>query len=561
MASLNIPEQNHVINEALGVLLEQNEISPGINCCAVCGAGGKNLLDCEACGRVCYCSSKCRSADLKVHKRVCEILKEMDDAGDVAYTGDDSKSLAVDDDFAAVLASLQRRGVPPGGWEALGDSDSSSSGTDLRCLSTRMSYPFSMGWAFTTLPCLVNLRRRLAPSPSSSSEGGGGSQSRRANAGNSDERHNGWVDVVVLGASEAECGVRPLSLWSLCAPKSKKPKKVQTSKKEGDRRVEAPSTSSSTVLPAGLRLTFVGPEVPAALHGTVLADVSKEEEVGTGGGSTSFGGGGGGANGKHAAHSSRSRPCCLRYFCGELTDFIAHGGALFEEASSSSPYQAGAPPPKDDTGDDAGAGTAAVAAAGSGGDGGDEASLLPKKKKKKSGGMGGFEAAARAWAKIAAAELSKQQKEGSNSDPESDEEEAAVPARGAATAAVAIRPGGMFTTTTTAATTTTSTMANHSAASAAGGASASAASRLKVDCVFGFNLGLSCPDYEWGPSCEALAALCGATASSVGFGTALGGVGAGGGGGSGGGGLPLVMLTNTLEVRKARRRRRKRRKT
>jgi len=291
-----IPEQNHIINNALGVLLETHDVSPGINCCAVCGANSEGkLLDCEECGRVCYCSAKCRSSDLQVHRRVCLTLKEMDAAGDVAYTGEHSEN---DEHLAMVLATLRKRGLPSaGGWEALGVSD----GPALRRLSCRLSYPFSLGWSFSSLPCLQALRRRLAPSSSESAHSVNLSPSSVG---------GDWVDVLVLGASEAECGVRPLSMWSLCAPRPKK-LKTQKKSKSGDKKKSRPSTSDAPLAAThGLRLTFVGPEVPAELHGTVLPDVSEEE----------------------GNESRPSRPCCLRYFRGEFSAFVAHGAALFTQA-------------------------------------------------------------------------------------------------------------------------------------------------------------------------------------------------------------------------------------
>ena len=87
------------------------------------------------------------------------------------------------------------------------------------------------------------------------------------------------MSILIRGASAAECGVAPARLWSLAAPRAQ---------------------AGAPVPPAGLRLTFVGPEVPASLHGCEVVEAAVPEALGRG------------ARGV----------LCLRHYRGPLTDFF-----------------------------------------------------------------------------------------------------------------------------------------------------------------------------------------------------------------------------------------------
>ena len=50
-------------------------LRPGHDCCAVCLR--LPMLSCEACGRVSYCSTRCRNRDARAHAASCHILKQL----------------------------------------------------------------------------------------------------------------------------------------------------------------------------------------------------------------------------------------------------------------------------------------------------------------------------------------------------------------------------------------------------------------------------------------------------------------------------------------------------
>lgn len=50
------------------------ELRPGLNCCAVCATRAGFLRTCEDCGRVAYCSSRCAALDRRHHVVVCPVL-------------------------------------------------------------------------------------------------------------------------------------------------------------------------------------------------------------------------------------------------------------------------------------------------------------------------------------------------------------------------------------------------------------------------------------------------------------------------------------------------------
>ena len=53
----------------------------GIDCCATCGApveDGPSVVECQACGRVAYCSAGCRQLDAAAHGSVCRLLQAVE---------------------------------------------------------------------------------------------------------------------------------------------------------------------------------------------------------------------------------------------------------------------------------------------------------------------------------------------------------------------------------------------------------------------------------------------------------------------------------------------------
>ena len=238
------PESNHVITPQLGELLDGPEgrgLCPGVNCCARCGGGEKGLEACPVCDRVAYCGAACLHADRKVHKLVCPLLQNMEELGDVDYSGGTSAAGEAHAEqhaalFQAALGRLEQHGLPED-WDALFVADADLAGQ--RLLSARLSYPLSLGWCLAQLPGLRTLRRTLAPKADACNlPGAGAASAAKATA-------TSWVDVLILGASAAECGVEPVGLWALTAPR------------------RSPGSPEG----AGLRLTFVGPEVPSELSG------------------------------------------------------------------------------------------------------------------------------------------------------------------------------------------------------------------------------------------------------------------------------------------------------
>ena len=54
---------------------QNKSLRPGHDCCAVCLR--LPMLSCEACGRVSYCSTRCRGRDARAHAASCNILKQL----------------------------------------------------------------------------------------------------------------------------------------------------------------------------------------------------------------------------------------------------------------------------------------------------------------------------------------------------------------------------------------------------------------------------------------------------------------------------------------------------
>ena len=54
---------------------QNKSLRPGHDCCAVCLR--LPMLSCEACGRVSYCSPRCRNRDARAHAASCNILKHL----------------------------------------------------------------------------------------------------------------------------------------------------------------------------------------------------------------------------------------------------------------------------------------------------------------------------------------------------------------------------------------------------------------------------------------------------------------------------------------------------
>ena len=54
-------------------LANDEDLRLGLNCCAVCA--GAPLLSCDACGRIVYCSARCRALDGRAHRRACGTLR------------------------------------------------------------------------------------------------------------------------------------------------------------------------------------------------------------------------------------------------------------------------------------------------------------------------------------------------------------------------------------------------------------------------------------------------------------------------------------------------------
>jgi len=273
------PESNHVISLELGELLDGPEgsgVCPGINCCARCGRNSQaSLQPCLKCDRILYCSAKCRGADSEVHKRVCPLLHLIEEMGDIDYTGGSASGGKVNKSghaamLAAALERLEQHGLPEG-WVTLFGDEADPIGQ--RLLSARMSYPLSLGWCLANVPGLRMLRRALAPKVDAPSK----PADSLASAATSE-----WVNVLILGASAAECCVEPAELWALAAPQ------------------RAPGAPEG----AGLRLTFVGPEVPENLSGKEVAPTSKSSMA-----------------------DSRAPPLSLRYFRGSFDAFCAAGSA------------------------------------------------------------------------------------------------------------------------------------------------------------------------------------------------------------------------------------------
>jgi len=319
----NLPlEQNHAIGPALGGLIERSEgnLAPGINCCAVCGLGSDgagevatgsvSLIDCADCLMLSYCSTGCMKKDRAVHHRVCAILRDIKDYGDINYTGANQHGGANDADdganaeaLATVVETLEERGLPDS-WDALFDSDGVGGARAIddkvrRLLSARLSYCCTLGWCVKTVPCLKDIRKRLRSTMTTSTSGGGGGD-------DDDEHEEDWVDILVLGASAAECGVSPRELWALATV----PLLETSVGGEGaaaDACAAAGGDAGLAVVYAqrrrrrrwpGLRVTFVGPEVPAELHGHTVAV---------------------------AAEARGGRRCALRHFRGTFGSFLTFG--------------------------------------------------------------------------------------------------------------------------------------------------------------------------------------------------------------------------------------------
>ena len=284
------PEQNHLIYPKLSKVLNTDDGAlPGINCCAVCGGAEKDLHECSICERVAYCSTSCREQDISTHRRVCGILKSISDHGDVDYTGDIGDCDAMEHAPAVALglarcATALDEGSSPESWDGMFGDDGGNGALiqARRLLTARFSYCCTLNWCIQNVPVLKALRKSLSSAKNVKS---GASGDEKDESGDDGESGGGWVEVLVLGASAAECRVAPCEMWSL--------------RRAGGQRG------------AGLRLTFVGPEVPAELHGTTV-DAS----------STARSGG-------------EVRRTALRHFRGTFESYLTFGVRLFASPKAS----------------------------------------------------------------------------------------------------------------------------------------------------------------------------------------------------------------------------------
>ena len=259
------------------------------------------------------------------------------------------------------------------------------------------------------------------------------------------------MDLLLLGAGPAECGVSPRSLWALVV---NEPERHQHS--------GASSSSASELqnrFAVGLRLTFVGPEVPEGLHGKKgvidLPYGSSSSSTGCGIGSScgigdrevdnvndddddSLNGG--------ATRGLGDRRLCLRHFRGKLTEYLLHGGDIFQS---------------------------------------DDKHLLEHEGRR-----------------------------------QKDAEECHTGCKVAALASGKKRPSDVLIEANA---NKTNRKKNRNVDS-----QCHSSVRCKVDAIFGFNLGLTCPDYDWATSAAALAQQRTAPSSVATL------------------GKPLVMITNTL---------------
>ena len=75
---------------------QNKSLRPGHDCCAVCLR--LPMLSCEACGRVSYCSTRCRGRDWRAHAASCNILKRL--------PAESLDALAVEESFDFTRADL-----------------------------------------------------------------------------------------------------------------------------------------------------------------------------------------------------------------------------------------------------------------------------------------------------------------------------------------------------------------------------------------------------------------------------------------------------------------------
>ena len=361
MESFSPPEQNHEITPKLEEAFALNEdCCPGINCCAVCGKqekkGGGTLIECPTCLRVAYCSTSCMEVDVAVHRRVCGVLKEIGENGDIAYTAENGITSGTTERAEAtvimekLITLLSEKGLP-GDWANLFGMDklaaakaaasvaplsscsqlSSSTAAEEsqrfscthRRVSAHLSYCCSIGWCLRHVPCVAHLRRRLAQRIPCHTVGDV-----------SIREEDAWVDLLLLGAGPAECGVSPRSLWALVV-------------NEPERHQHSGAASASELqnrFAVGLRLTFVGPEVPEGLHGQKgVIDLPYGTRSSTGcgiGSSCSIGDrevdnvndddDDNDSLNSDAARGLDGRRLCLRHFRGKLTEYLLHGGDIFQ---------------------------------------------------------------------------------------------------------------------------------------------------------------------------------------------------------------------------------------
>lgn len=277
------PEQNHSINSRLGILLEEeDDIYPGINCCAVCGSND-DLINCENCDRICYCNnSLCQIADLKTHQLVCSYLKDIDDL-DISYNGDNG--IEIDNDIVTecvneVFKELENISLGSKrqlkNWKTIFNKNSIKDEKYHKYVSAMFSYSLSIGWCLENIPMLKKYYNNLKLN--NKSENGKVKEETCIST-------KTYVDILILGASGAECAVST-NMWAL----SIFPQISSDMEKYENNEL------------VGLRITFVGPEIPSNLHLNVI----------------------------HDQQNKSKRNVCLRYYQGELVDLINKGENVFD---------------------------------------------------------------------------------------------------------------------------------------------------------------------------------------------------------------------------------------
>jgi hypothetical protein len=271
------------------LLEEEEDIYPGINCCAVCGSD-ETLINCDSCGRVCWCGKTCQLADSQTHQLVCSYLKEIDDL-DISYNAESSSNIEKDIVTSCINEVLRKLessviGKRPQNWTSLFLANSVTDERYHRYVSAILSYPLSAGWCFENIPILKKFYNCLRGSKKKKNEEEDGDEEVSTSS-------KCYVDLLILGASAAECAVTA-EMWA---------HSIIVTRNSSSSSTSSTSSSSSAI---GLRITFVGPEVPQELHLK-----SKLSHI-------------------------LNRHVCLRYYQGELVNLISEGENAFEEPEACS---------------------------------------------------------------------------------------------------------------------------------------------------------------------------------------------------------------------------------